>query len=374
MAEFCHCVDRIERGESRLFRPIPACQPSGESYATAVHAMQLTIDELHAWREFGLIRRDVDPRDAFEDLGNLVTGVVARHLSNEPGVPYGECRTSRTFPALVARPYSTPISPEEGTMETTITRAADLPITTAADGARLAREQRLAFADEASRLTPEQWGAPTESPRWTVFEMAAHVASQNQAHPLTKTVPSIVRGKLRYRSDNALDAMNEIGIDARRHLTPEHLVRDLRQLAAVSPTPAWLRHVPLGSVMGLPAYTTGAYLGHVIYVRDVWTHRVEIARAIGREVPSDAGSAEVVAQVIRDLGKQWKGPDVVLTLTGRGRLVAARHRSDDGVDAGRRIAGGRLRTAPLGAPTDLSMFDHVPDAVRQSLADARVAF
>lgn len=281
-------------------------------------------------------------------------------------------------------------------MQTTITRAAALPMTTAADGARLAREQRSAFADVAAHLTPQQWRAPSGCPRWTVFDLAAHVASQaeNQAHPLTKTVPGIVRGKLRYRRDSALDAMNEFGIDARRDTAPEQLLHDLRRLAAEGTTPPWFRRVPLGRMMGLPAYTTGAYLGHVIYVRDVWMHRVELARAIDAPDPDEPSTAEIVTQVIRDLGKQWKGPDLLLTLIrGHGASGGDTSASGFGSSGTRELGTWLLGTGPAtpstpvaelpavefmlhlsGREIDPAMFNGVPDAMRTWLANARVAF
>lgn len=85
-----------------LFRPVPRWEPSPEAYGVAIEAAQIFIDDLRVSRDLGLIRPDVDPDAAFDDLANMVTGVVARHLSNEPGAAYGQARASRTFPALVA--------------------------------------------------------------------------------------------------------------------------------------------------------------------------------------------------------------------------------------------------------------------------------
>src|SRR5690606_21263264 len=120
--------------------------------------------------------------------------------------------------------------------------------------------------------------------------------------------------RFRYPRDSTLDALNQVGIDRRRDLSTERLVADLRRLAETSRTPAWFRRVPLGGGNGLPSDTTGAYLGHVIYVRDIWMHRHDIARAVGATIAPEPGAAEIVAQVIRDLGREWTGPDLVLTL------------------------------------------------------------
>lgn len=95
-------LEHPQLGQLMLFRPIPAWQPSQAAYATSIELAQTLVAELRAYRELGHIRPDVEPLDAFEDLANLITGVVARHLSNEPGARYSECQTSRTFPALVS--------------------------------------------------------------------------------------------------------------------------------------------------------------------------------------------------------------------------------------------------------------------------------
>lgn len=262
-------------------------------------------------------------------------------------------------------------------METTITRAVDIARTGAREGDRLGRTQRLAFADEAAQLTDEQWGGPSGCDRWTVWHLVAHVVAQaeNQAHPLSKTLASIVAGKVRYRRDNALDAMNEMGIDRHRDMTPAQLLGELRRLAPVSTTPRWFWRAPLSNTMGLPAHANGGYLGHVIYVRDTWMHRVELAHATGQSLEPDPDTAAIVAQVVRDLGRQWRGPDTVLTLTGPAGGTWL---------LGRGPATGTTPTAKLpaiefmlhlsGREADKSMFDAVPEEVRQALVNARVTF
>ena len=56
----------------------------------------------------------------------------------------------------------------------------------------------------------------------------------------------------------------------------------------------------------------------MIYVRDVWLHRVDLHRATGVSMPASDAEGEVVAQVIRDLDLEWAGPALALRLTGRG--------------------------------------------------------
>ena len=60
-----------------------------------------------------------------------------------------------------------------------------------------------------------------------------------------------------------------------------------------------------------------AHLLDVIYPRDVWMHRIDIARATGCELVRSHAEPAIVAQVVRDLARAWRDPAFTLTLTGR---------------------------------------------------------
>ena len=257
-------------------------------------------------------------------------------------------------------------------MTNTLTRAADLPQTDAGLAGKVARAQGLLLVEEAFRLTPVQWGTITECPRWTVFDMVAHVtaATQNAANPLL-WVSDGVWGKLRHPHDAFLDAANEIGIGRRRGRSVPGLLVDLRSLIDVPKPPRLLRRVPV-PVGGLPSYGDVAYLVDVILARDTWLHRYDIARATGTSVTPDPTSAEVVAQVVRDLALAWHGPDVALHLTGPeggtwliGTNPDAPMASLPAVEFLRHLSGRDVRQ-DLWAP--------VPEAVGPALASARVTF
>ena len=58
------------------------------------------------------------------------------------------------------------------------------------------------------------------------------------------------------------------------------------------------------------------YLLDVIMLRDAWMHRVDLARATGRPLVFGEHDREVVSQVVRDVGRCWNGPSVLLELNG----------------------------------------------------------
>jgi hypothetical protein len=60
-----------------------------------------------------------------------------------------------------------------------------------------------------------------------------------------------------------------------------------------------------------------AYLLDVILNRDLWMHRVDLARATGQPLVIGDHDQQIVAQVIRDLALAWSTVPVALELTGR---------------------------------------------------------
>lgn len=271
-------------------------------------------------------------------------------------------------------------------MTTTLTHATDIPPVTAADGRRLGVAQRTALLHELERLDASEWPARTECPRWRVREMAAHVvaAAENTAAPL-RMVAGMAWGPLRHRGDPPLDAMNELGIDRRREAPAEQILDDLRRVIPLAIAPRWFRPLPLAGG-GLRPGTTGATLLEVIVVRDTWLHRHDIARATGRDTLTEPTDAEVVAQVVRDLARDWRGPAIALTLTGPeggswrfGRTPTSTTNpsttnppnsaetsvSLPAVDYLRHLSGRQVE------PT---LFDQVPDEMVPALRAARVLF
>lgn len=257
-------------------------------------------------------------------------------------------------------------------MNQNLTRAADLPQTDADLAAKVARAQRLCLIEEAFRVPPDQWETVTECPRWTVYDIVAHVtaATQNAANPLLWVSDGLL-GKLRHPHDAFLDAGNEIGIARRRGLPVPQLIADFRSLIDDAQPPRLLRRVPV-PVGGLPGYANLAYLVDVILARDTWLHRYDVARATGGSVDPDPTSAEVVAQVVRDLALAWRGPDVVLALAGpEGGTWQIGSNGDaplatlPAVEFLRHLSGRIVRQDLLAG---------VPEGVRPALAVARVTF
>lgn len=263
--------------------------------------------------------------------------------------------------------------------------AVGIPPPTRADGVRVNAAQRTALLNEVENLAPEQWDAPTECARWTVREVVAHViaSAEHQRRP-ERMMAGMTLGRLRYRGLSALDAVNERGVDRHRGKSPGELVAALREWAGQGVGPHRLRVLPV-RYGKMPSYANGAYLFDVIYPRDTWMHRHDIARALGTAPAQDPTDADVVVQVVRDIGLTWRGPDLVLELTGpEGGVWVLESLLDPagpGPGAEREVPDTRVTLPAVellhhlsGREADPHLFDDVPQRLRRHLDAARVMF
>lgn len=197
----------------------------------------------------------------------------------------------------------------------------------AASLATAAYDQLLALLAE---LTPEEWQAPTECPGWTVADMVGHLIGVAKAYASVREQVRQQYWGWRHRGEfdgNSLDALNALQIEDHRALTPVERVAALR--AAADPSvrgrmrvPAALRRIsgPVASggstAAGMPARDTVGHLVDVIITRDVWMHRVDIARATGRDLSLDSATdGALVADVVAEWA-QRHGQPFELTLSG----------------------------------------------------------
>ncbi|MCX9189992.1 hypothetical protein C3Y87_00875 [Carbonactinospora thermoautotrophica] len=200
-----------------------------------------------------------------------------------------------------------------------VARAADLPASDPDEAADLAEAELTALLDLLYRLAPGDWIRPTACARWTVHDVVAHVLGQVEeaVHP-GKTLLRIVRGRHRHPELDRLDARNECQVDDYRGLPGPVLVDRLarfRQRLA----PAIRRRPRLLGVVRVPAPSRRlrpGYLDDAVFPRELWMHRADVAAATGRPFVVDGHDRRIIEQAVRDLGRSWTGPPVVLRLTG----------------------------------------------------------
>ena len=209
---------------------------------------------------------------------------------------------------------------------TTAPRAAELAQTDPDRGRDLAVAEYAALVAMVDDFSSDDWQRETDCTGWRVREMVAHLAGAAEE---ACRLPVMLRHQVaalvgvRRGRGSLVDLLCEAQIGDREHLSDADLAADLRRWAHGAPDgrrrqPALLRRTPLPAFAGLRPGSGMAYLLDVVYLRDVWLHRVDLQRATGAAMPLSAAEDEVVAQVVRDLDLDWTGPALTLTLTGRG--------------------------------------------------------
>lgn len=203
-----------------------------------------------------------------------------------------------------------------------MTLTADQPVT---DIVRISRDtdaHQLGVAvyddlfDLLAGLSPEDWQARTECPDWTVRDMVGHLTGAAEAYG---SIAALVRQQAwarrhRERFDgNDLDAANAHQVRRYADLAPDELLATLRRLAPRSVArrmqlPGLVRRIrvpvaPTGSTApGMPATLSMGHLYDTVLTRDVWLHRVDIARATDRPLPLDA---DVDGRIVADAVAEW---------------------------------------------------------------------
>jgi uncharacterized protein (TIGR03083 family) len=200
----------------------------------------------------------------------------------------------------------------------------DSPMPAPERAAEVALGELDAFLALLRELTPEEWHSPTDCTGWAVRDVVAHVAGAlEEGARVRAQLRRVLLAPRRHPTMSRLDAINQMQLDDRRGAGCEQLLREVSVLGPKAararrrmPRVVRRRAVPDG--FSLPPGSTFGYLLDVIYPRDLWMHRVDVARATGRRLRRTDTEADVVAQVVSDLAGGWDGPRTTLTLTGHG--------------------------------------------------------
>ncbi len=226
--------------------------------------------------------------------------------------------------------------------------------------AQVENERVLAVADQ---LSADDWSRPTDCPGWDVKSLLGHLLGmfelQADNDERMRQVTAAA-GIVAQTGGVRLHAMTALQVQEHAHLTPAALLRDLHEaspkaLAARSNTTDAQRAAPYAPQLpGENEWTIG-YLFDLIHTRDPWIHRVDICRAVHRDVeltPDHDG--RIVADVVSDWARRH-GQPFTLTLGGPagGRYTAGSGGAELAVDAvefcrilsGRATGEGLLATA-----------------------------
>jgi uncharacterized protein (TIGR03083 family) len=191
---------------------------------------------------------------------------------------------------------------------------------------RLAETEYRRVTDAVDALQADDWTKPTDCTDWDVRQLVAHIVGQTN---LFSTPLEIVRqmraAKARQQPGQAsVDALTAFQVDERQHLGPHELREELHRVGPRGARgrrrfPRFVRRMRLPGaeiINGVPETWSIGYATDVILTRDPWMHRLDLARATGREPALTADHdgvlvADIVAEWARRHGQPYR-----LQLTG----------------------------------------------------------
>jgi uncharacterized protein (TIGR03083 family) len=227
----------------------------------------------------------------------------------------------------------------------------------------LATTEYARVADQLRALTPEDWSKPTDCPFWDVRAMAGHSLGMMNDFTSFRNLMRRMRAATKAAKaakaagEPVIDSMTAMQVADHAELSTAALIAKVDEIGPRAArwrakAPALFRKMPMKEEVGGKVETWRmGYLLDVILTRDPWMHRVDIARATGREMvltPEHDGRiiADVVAEWARRHGKPF-----ALTLTGPagGTFVAGDGGEPITIDAVEfcRIISGRADGAGL---------------------------
>jgi uncharacterized protein (TIGR03083 family) len=182
--------------------------------------------------------------------------------------------------------------------------------------AQLATAAISSFCSDLGGLSADQWEADTVCAPWTVADIARHVLGAMKSQvSLRESARQQLHG-FRHRRDydgNAMDAFNALQVADHRHIDGPGVVAQIEALAAKS-IDARLRRarrfgrvaIPLdhggSSAAGMPTKLAMGDLYRIIYTRDTWLHRLDVANALGRPVRLNTAADH---RIVEDVIKEW---------------------------------------------------------------------
>jgi uncharacterized protein (TIGR03083 family) len=205
---------------------------------------------------------------------------------------------------------------------TTVSSPSRRPALDRALAMQLAAAEYDRFVTLLRSLEADDWARPTECPGWDVRAMAGHVLGMTEM--ATSLRASLAQNAAAARAGGGIDALTAHQVRRNAGLTTAELVD---RFAAVAPRAVrgrrrmggLLRRMTLPEdqvVGGRTERWTFGFLLDVVLTRDPWMHRVDISRAIGRDMeltPAHDGVlvADVVAEWATRHGRPYR-----LRLTG----------------------------------------------------------
>jgi uncharacterized protein (TIGR03083 family) len=191
---------------------------------------------------------------------------------------------------------------------------------------RLAQTEYQRVTDAVDALQAEDWTRPTDCTNWNVRQLVAHIVGQTNLFSTPLEVARQVRAARARQQPGQpdVDALTAFQVEERQHLSPDELRAELHRVGPRGAKgrrriPGFLRRrrMPGTEVFnGVPEAWSLGYATDVILTRDSWMHRLDLARATGRDPVLTADhDGVIVADIVTEWGRRH-GQPYRLELTG----------------------------------------------------------
>lgn len=188
----------------------------------------------------------------------------------------------------------------------------------------LADTENQRVLDLLSSLADDEWSRRTDCTNWDVRAIAGHLLGAVEGFRSPRALVHMMRAAKKTADDGSfVDGMTASQIQERADLTHAEI---LDRFATAAPrstrfragVPAPFRAMPMKQELlsGQTETWKFGYLLDIILTRDMWMHRVDIARATGRELElSHDHDGRIVADAVAEWGRRH-GKPFTLELTG----------------------------------------------------------
>lgn len=187
---------------------------------------------------------------------------------------------------------------------------------------QLAATEYQRFLAQLQQLSAPDWSQQTDCPDWDVKAMAGHVTGM--AEMVASVGEQVRQMRAAGKSDGErVHALTALQVAKHASATPAELIRRFGEVAPRAAAgrrrvPGLVRRLATMEevVAGRSERWAMGYLIDVILTRDTWMHRVDIARATGREMELTGDHDGVL---VADVAAEWArrhGQPCSLVLTG----------------------------------------------------------
>ena len=210
-------------------------------------------------------------------------------------------------------------------MTITMTPSGDVPKISHGEAMVLAKTEFDRMTGLLRQLRPDEWQRQTICALWDVRSMVAHVLGMAEAQASFRQFGRDYRTAAKRDGGPMIDAMTAAQVRERAALTPAELIDRLaavapRAVRARSRVPAlarWAVRMRQDPPFEKERWPFG-YLVDTVFTRDTWMHRLDIARATGRDMVL---TPEHDGRLIADVVGEWAGrhgQPFTLALSGPG--------------------------------------------------------